>query len=90
MGLLPEDFAADDTVDVWPENWPVVQFFEAISAGAWQFGSNGPIGIRPEALREVRLSMGVGAQQWRAMFPDVRVMEAEALDTMNRNRNANG
>lgn len=86
LGLTPEDFAADDLVEVWPENWAAVRFFDAIPPGAWNVGQGGPLGIRPEALRELRVSLGINGSQWRAMYDDVRLMENEALKTMNEGR----
>jgi hypothetical protein len=82
--LTPEDFGADhDLIEVWPENEQAVVFFAAIGAGAWNVGPGGPIGIRPEAMREIRLALGINAAQWRGgLFLDVAVMEAEALKTM--------
>lgn len=85
-GLTLDDFAAEDLVEVWPENWPAVSFFSEVGPGAWTVGPSGPIGIRPEALREIRLSLGVSLADWRAMYPDVRVMENEALQTMRPKR----
>lgn len=80
-GLTPADFD-DAPMEVWPENWQAVQFFAAIGAGAWSIGPGGPVGIRPEAFREVRLGLGITAQQWRVMFGDIAAMEAEALRVM--------
>lgn len=39
----------------------------------------GPVGLRPEAMREVRLSLGISAAQWRDVYSDMRVLEAEAV-----------
>jgi len=61
-------------------------FFNAIPFGAWSFSASGPTGIRPEAVREVRSAKGVTLAQWRAMFDDLQVMEAEALKTMHEAR----
>lgn len=82
-GLTPDDFGGEhDVIEVWPENQQAVVFFAAVGAGAWNVGAGGPIGIRPEAYREIRLALGVTAVQWRVMFADIVEMEAEALKTM--------
>lgn len=49
-------------------------------------GSAGPVGIRPEAFREVRLALGITAAQWRDIYPDVRVLEDAALEAMRAKR----
>jgi hypothetical protein len=87
-GLTLDDFKDEDNVEVWPENWPTVRFFDAIPPGAWNVGPGGPIGIRPEALREVRLSLGITRPKWQLMYDDVQVMESEALKTMNESMRA--
>jgi hypothetical protein len=80
-GVTPEDFQ-DEAVEVWPDNWPAVDFFAAIGPGAWSLNSGGPVGIRPEAFREIRLALGITAAQWRDIYPDVRVLEDAAVETM--------
>lgn len=82
-GLTLDDFANEAT-EVWPDNWPAVEFFAAIGPGAWSVGPAGPYGVRPEACREVRLAMGITAAQWRAIYPDFRVLEDAALETMRK------
>jgi len=88
-------------VEVWPDCWDAVQFFASVPPAAWSFkpdtsGKNakgervtypgGPVGIRPEAFREVRLALGITAAQWRDIYPDVRVLEDAALETMRAKR----
>ncbi len=78
-----------------------MQFFAAVPPAAWLFrpdtsGQNargervtypgGPVGVRPEAYREVRLSLGMAAAKWREIYPDVRVLEQAALETMRAQR----
>ena len=82
-GLKAEDFA-EDHVYVWPDNWRAVEFFSSIGPGAWNVGMGGPIGIRPESFREVRLAVGIKADEWRDMYADIRAMENAALNRMRR------
>lgn len=71
-------------MEVWPDCWDAVSFFAAIGPGAWSLGPGGPVGIRPEAFREVRLALGITAAQWREIYPDVRVLEEAAVETMRK------
>lgn len=84
-GLKPSDFGgADEAIDVWPDNEAAVLFFADIGAGCWNVGTGGPLGIRPEAMREIRFARGITGPQWREMFDDIRLMEGEALATLKR------
>jgi len=47
----------------------------------------GPIGIRPEAYREIRLALGIKNSDWREMYSDIRVMESAALEEMRKEMN---
>ena len=78
--LTPEDYAAESQVDVWPDNWRAVLFFDALGRGNWNMGPNGPTGLRFEAFREARMAMRVTLAEWPELFESVRVMEAAALD----------
>ena len=83
--------------DVWPDVWPAVQAFAQVPAAAWQVDPDytvtgtgdqrftvlgGPVGVRPEAWRELRLSLGITPAQWREMYADIRMLEAHAVETM--------
>jgi ribosomal protein S18 acetylase RimI-like enzyme len=83
LGLRPEDFPQQTECLVWPDNWPAVRFFERISLGCWEFRGADPMGLRYEALREVRLALGITAKQWRGgLFDDIQVMEDEAVKVL--------
>lgn len=99
-GVSPDDFA-EEVVEVWPDCWDAVQFFAEVPPAAWLFkpdtsGQNasgervtypgGPVGIRPEAFRELRLSLGVTGVKWREIYPDVRALEQAAVETMRAQR----
>jgi len=85
LGLMPEDYE-DEATPIWPENWAVVQFFADLPIGVWNMGPAGASGLRPEALREVRVAMGIPLKQWREWWPDVMVMEGEAVKVMAEER----
>jgi hypothetical protein len=91
FGLTPDDYSpeerqkllADDTVGVWPDNWLSVCVFDAMGT-QWNVGMGGPIGLRYESLREVRLRYAIPASEWRHVFDDLQLMEAHALEQMHR------
>ena len=77
----------DDTFEVWPENWPSHQVFVALST-QWQvtdgmFGSRYR-GIHYPSVETVMWAHQIRARDRRAVFDDVRVMEATALNTLNK------
>lgn len=80
LGLTTEDYVDENTVMVWPDNWPAVMFFDALGEGSWNMGPNGPTGLRNESFREVRLLRGIRAANWPDLLADIRVMEAAALE----------
>lgn len=74
----------DESVfNVWPDNWLSVSVFDAMGT-QWNVGPGGPVGLRYEALREVRSHFRVTAARWPAVFDDLRLMEAVALEQMQQ------
>jgi len=84
LGLTAEDYAAENTVLVWPDNWPAVQFVIALGNGSWNMGPSGPVGFRPEAFREIRLARRVRSADWPALLADIHVIESAALDEIHK------
>lgn len=80
LGLTPADYAEQNTVAVWPENWPAVQFVVALGNGSWNMGPSGPVGFRPEAFREIRLAQRIRSIDWPLLLADIQVVEGAALD----------
>ncbi len=64
---------------VFSDNWAAVCFFLALGDGSWNMGPNGPIGLRREAFREVRLALGIRLVDWPEIFRAVEVMDGAAL-----------
>lgn len=84
LGLTPADYAAENTVLVWPDNWRAVMFFHALGGGSWNLGPGGATGLRPEAFREVRLAMRVGRDEWPDLHSAVLILQDAALDEMHK------
>lgn len=85
FGLTPEDYPEYKTsVDVWPENWRAVVFFESLGLGSWNMGPGGPIGLKPESFKEIRLALEVADDEWPELFKQIRIMEQAALDEIHK------
>lgn len=85
FGLRPEDYPElNRSVDVWPENWSAVLFFEALGLGSWNIGPGGPIGLRYETFREVRMAQDIPDREWPELFRSIRILESAALDEMHK------
>ncbi|KAF1043063.1 MAG: hypothetical protein GAK35_02383 [Herbaspirillum frisingense] len=82
IGLKPEDLdPAALGCDVYPENMPAVQVFEAMDT-QWRTGMGGVYGLDYAALPAVLRMLGIGRNRWKEIFSDLRVMEAAALEVL--------
>lgn len=86
FGLVPEDFPElDEQIGVWPDNlWPVNTFIAMQTQ--WRVGVAGAIGMDYSALPAVLALVGVPADEQADTFECLRVMEAEALSQMEKQR----
>ncbi|WP_454863367.1 DUF1799 domain-containing protein [Pseudomonas hormoni] len=80
LGLTLADIEEDD-VEVWPDNWPVFRLFNALGT-QWRTGPGGATGLDYSVVREVAILIGIKKRQIPELFPDLQVMEAEALAVM--------
>ncbi len=80
-GLTDADFESEDTVLVWPQNWPVVQVFASLLT-QWRTGPAGVVGLDYTALPVVFRLRSVPRADWPEMFDLIRVMEDAALKEM--------
>ena len=79
FGLGLDDI--DDNVEIWPDNWPVFRLFNALGT-QWRTGAGGATGLDYAVVREVASLIGIKKRQIPELFPDLQVMEAEALAVM--------
>ncbi|WLG43228.1 DUF1799 domain-containing protein [Pseudomonas sp. FP1740] len=79
FGLTLDDI--DDEVEVWPDNWPAFRLFNALGT-QWRTGPGGATGLDYSVVREVAILIGLKKRQIPELFPDLQVMEAEALAVM--------
>lgn len=82
LGLSPDAFEGPPVL-VWPENITVTTVFLAMST-QWRHGFGGPTGLDYGALPEVWRRLKVAPDERDAVFHDLRVIEAAALNQMHK------
>ncbi len=85
LGLEMEDVEAAPH-EVWPENWDMWLLFSRMVT-QWRNGFNGPTGLDYCAVYPL-IDRMADADDWDYVLDVVRLMEAEALETMRDNREA--
>lgn len=75
----------DEEYEVWPDNWPAFLLFEAMST-QWRVGMGGAVGLDYNAIKPVASMIGLKRSELSQVFPDLRLMEAEALLVMGESR----
>jgi hypothetical protein len=78
---------SEENCEVWPDNWPAFKVFEAMST-QWRTGACGATGLDYSTIRCVAGFLGLTRGQVADIFPDIRVMEAEALRVMADQRDS--
>ncbi|KAA0983313.1 DUF1799 domain-containing protein [Pseudomonas sp. ANT_J28] len=73
--------------EVWPDVWQAFQVFEAMST-QWRTGACGATGLDYTSIRAVAGFLGLTRAQATDIFPDLRIMEAEALRVMAEQRDS--
>lgn len=71
--------------EVLAENWPAFRLFNAMST-QWRTGACGATGLDYTAISNVAELIGIKKKQLREIFPDLQVMEAEALLVMSEQK----
>lgn len=75
----------DDTaVGIWPDNLAAVNVLIAM-ATQWRVGMAGPIGLDYNVLPAVFRLQAIPRKDWPDTFDCVRILEAEAMNTMEQN-----
>ncbi|MCT8165631.1 DUF1799 domain-containing protein [Pseudomonas sp. HD6421] len=70
-----------EEVEVWPDAWLGFCLFEALGT-QWRLGPGGPSGLDYAAIPAVARMMDIKRSQLADVFPDIRIMEREALAIM--------
>lgn len=80
LGLTLADIPEEE-VGVWPDAWPAFRVFEALGT-QWRLGQGGPSGLDYTAIPAVASMLGIKRRELTEIFPDLRIMEHEALGVM--------
>lgn len=73
----------EEVVEVWQDNWDSFWLFEALST-QWRAGAGGLIGLDYSSILPVAQMLGLKKKKLKQIFPDLRVMEAVALQQMHQ------
>lgn len=82
IGLTRRDFEKDQSVEIWPDNLRAVEIFMYDLGTQWRMGPCGPTGLDYSVLPFVFRARGVARSEWSDVWQDIKVMEGEALRTM--------
>ncbi len=82
FGLSRKDYG-HETYEVWPENWPAFDLFHKLQT-QWRAAAMGFTGLDHDILFRRLDRMNLSVDEWDALDSDVRVMELQALETMNQ------
>lgn len=79
------DEIPEEVIEVWDINWNTFNLFHALST-QWRVGMGGATGLDYSVIPSVGKMLGFKQKQINEMFPDLQVMENEALITMGENQ----
>lgn len=83
FGLRLEEVPVEDVM-VWDCNWDTFNLFYHLST-QWRVGAGGATGLDYNTIIPTGKMLGFKQKQINDMFPDLQVMENEALITMGEN-----
>ncbi|MFT0580570.1 DUF1799 domain-containing protein [Pseudomonas fulva] len=76
------DDIEEEEVEVWPDAWPAFRLFDALGT-QWRVASGAPSGLDYTAIPATAAMLGIKRRDLTDIFPDLRVMEVEALSVMH-------
>lgn len=83
LALVVDDLP-EQHLDIWPENWPAVQLFDAMQT-QWRHAPLGGLtGLDYGVLQPVADMLGFNAGYFPGLFYDTRIMEHEALAKLTK------
>ena len=84
FGLTLEEIP-EEVVEIWDINWNAFNLFHSLTT-QWRVGMGGATGLDYSVIPTVGKMLGFKNKQINEMFPDLQVMENEALITMGENQ----
>lgn len=84
FGLQLDEVPVEDVM-IWDINWDTFRLFYDLHT-QWRVGVGGATGLDYNAIPVVGKMLGFKRKKINAMFPDLQVMENEALITMGENQ----
>lgn len=75
----------EEEIFVWDINWNTFNLFNALTS-QWRVGMGGATGLDYSVIIPTGKMLGFKQKQINEMFPDLQVMENEALITMGENQ----
>lgn len=75
----------EEEILVWDINWNTFNLFNALTS-QWRVGMGGATGLDYSVIIPTGKMLGFKQKQINEMFPDLQVMENEALITMGENQ----
>ena len=80
LGLTAADLDEED-IEVWPCNWPAIRLFSSMRT-QWRASASGAIGLDYGCIHDVAAFLGIKKKKLASIFPDLQVLEGEALRVM--------
>lgn len=78
-------YYANQTVEVWPENWPSWRLFSEMF-GQWRMAPMGGRYAMDYGVLFMRMDrMRLTDDEWESLYLDVRVLEQAALEQLRNN-----
>nr|WP_256577564.1 DUF1799 domain-containing protein [Pseudomonas sp. NFACC42-2] len=75
----------EEEFEVWPCLWSAFLLFNRMST-QWRAGAGGAIGLDYSCIRDVAGFLGIKRKKLAEIFPDLQVLEGEALRVMAEER----
>jgi len=83
FGLDAEDI--EEEFEVWPCLWRAFLLFNRMST-QWRVGAGGATGLDYSSIRDVAGFLAIKKKKLAEIFPDLQVLEGEALRVMAEER----
>ncbi|WP_053151249.1 DUF1799 domain-containing protein [Pseudomonas sp. P97.38] len=75
----------EEEFEIWPCLWSAFLLFNRMST-QWRAGAGGAIGLDYSCIRDVAGFLGIKKKKLAEIFPDLQVLEGEALRVMAEER----